>query len=187
MIGPVVNQMKTLDPSYIRIDHIYDFFNIVQGSPGNLSFDFSRLDPMIDSILATGAKPLIALSYMPSVIAQDGNIINQPVDWNDWALTVQKTVEHYSGRGNKNIAGVYYEVWNEPDLFGGWKVYGDKNYITLYSYAATGANRATNVQPFAIGGPATTALYKNWMKQTLSGQILYVFLCSQPEHQADLK
>ncbi len=180
MIGPAVNQLATLDPRYIRIDHIYDFFNIVQGSPGNLSFDFSRLDPMIDSILATGAKPLIALSYMPAAIAQDGTIINAPVNWNDWALTVQKTVEHYSGRSNKNIAGVYYEVWNEPDLFGGWKVYGDKNYMTLYSYAVTGANRAANVQPFAIGGPATTALYKNWMtallKQTANNKLRLDFI-----------
>jgi len=60
---------------------------------------------------------------MPGVIAKDGNIINPPNDWNEWTLVVQKTIEHYSGKNDRNMNGVYYEVWNEPDLaqFGGWK------------------------------------------------------------------
>jgi len=58
---------------------------------------------------------------------------------------------------------VYYEVWNEPDLFGGYKTYGGRNYLDLYRYAARGARNAQNVKPFKFGGPAITALYKNWI------------------------
>jgi hypothetical protein len=47
-------------------------------------------------------------------------------------------------------------------LFGGWKYGGERSYLTLYTYAARGASNARGVQPFKIGGPATTALYKNW-------------------------
>jgi hypothetical protein len=58
---------------------------------------------------------------------------------------------------------VIYEVWNEPDLFGGWKMGGSKNYITLYSTAANAANAVKGVKPFKIGGPATTGFYPAWV------------------------
>lgn len=158
-LEPLAGQVKLLKPEYIRIDHVYDFYEIVQGGPGNLSFNFSKLDPILTDILATGAKPYIALSYMPTAISS-GDIVATPRSYADWQLTVQKTIEHISG--TRKISDVYYEVWNEPDLFGGWKYYGAKNYLDLYGAAARGAAGARNVQPFKIGGPATTALYKNW-------------------------
>lgn len=174
---PLVSQVKQLKPRYIRIDHIYDFYDIVKGSPGNLSFDFSKLDPLIDDILAAGAKPYIALSYMPPAIAS-GDIVSAPKNYADWQLTVQKTIEHISGK--RGIRDVYYEVWNEPDLFGGWKYYGSKNYLTLYTYASNGAKAAaSSSQPFKIGGPAITALYKNWFdalaKHALANNLRYDF------------
>lgn len=164
-LKPIQQEVASLKPKWIRIDHIYDFYDIVKNDGGSLSFDFSRLDPIIDTILATGATPVISLSYMPPAIARDGNVINPPINWNDWALVVQKTIEHVSGSSGKNISGVYYEVWNEPDheQFGGWKLSGEKNYLTLYHYAAKGASQTKQTQQFALGGPATTGLYKDWI------------------------
>lgn len=176
MSPPILSGVKALHPEYIRIDHIYDFYDIVQGTPGNLHFDFSKLDAVLNDIQATGAKPYIALSYMPPAISS-GDILSVPKNWTDWQLVVQKTIEHISG--DRHTADVYYEVWNEPDLFGGWKTYGAKNYLTLYDYAARGANAARNVQQFKIGGPAITALYQNWFdaiaKYTLANNIRYDF------------
>jgi hypothetical protein len=165
MLAPVVSEVRSLSPKLLRIDHIYDHYDVVGRDAAGLTFDFSRLDSAVGTILATGAKPLLVLSFMPQAIAKDGNIINPPNDWNEWALVVQRTIEHYSGRSGKNIRGVYYEVWNEPDLaqFGGWKYGGDKNYITLYRYASQGAQNAKGVNEFALGGPSTTGLYKSWI------------------------
>jgi hypothetical protein len=149
-LEPLIPQVKALKPEYIRIDHIYDFYDIVKGEPGNLTFDFSKMDVILDDIKATGATPYIALTYMPPAIAE-GDIVSKPKRWEDWQLVVQKTIEHVSGtRGTRDV---YYEVWNEPDLFGGWKYYGDKSYITLYSYAARGARAARGVQTVKMGGP----------------------------------
>lgn len=156
---PVVGQVKALKPDYIRIDHIYDFYEIVSGTSGNLTFDWSKLDPILDDIKAAGAKPFIALSYMPSAISS-GDIVAEPNNYSDWQIVVQKTIEHISG--TKGVTDAYYEVWNEPDLFGGWKYYGEKNYLDLYGAAARGAANARGVQRFKIGGPGITALYKNW-------------------------
>ncbi len=160
-LTPLTTQVKALNPEYIRIDHIYDFYEIAQGTSGNLSFNFSKLDLIINDILATGAKPYIALTYMPPQLS-NGDIVGAPQNYGDWQLIVQKTIEHVSG--TRGISDVYYEVWNEPDLFGGWKYYGNKNYLTLYQYSALGAQNARGVKPFKLGGPAITAFYKNWME-----------------------
>jgi len=77
---------------------------------------------------------------------------------------VQRTIEHISGKDGLAISGVYYEVWNEPDLFGDYKTYGDRNYLELYMHSTIGAARAGNVLSFKLGGPATTKLYENWFK-----------------------
>ncbi len=163
MIAPVIDQSKLLTPRYIRLDHLYDHFSVVnRGGDGQLAFNFAGLDGAVKSILATGALPFFSLSYMPPAISS-GDILAIPRDWNEWALVVQRTIEHYSGKSGMNLSNVYYEVWNEPDLFGGWKYSGPKNYLTLYTYSALGAQRAQGVNRFLIGGPATTQLYKNWI------------------------
>lgn len=162
MLASVLGEVRTLKPRLIRVDHIYDHYDVVSRNGSELSYHWSRLDEVVSSILATGAKPMIALSFMPAAIARDGSIISPPNNWDEWAAVVQKTIEHFSGRGERNIAGIYYEVWNEPDLaqFGKWTI---SNYVTLYRYAAQGARSAQNVNGFLLGGPATTGLYKNWI------------------------
>lgn len=180
MIEPVVPQVAELYPRFIRIDHIYDFNDVVsRDSSGRLSFDFSRLDQTVCDIYHTGAKPFFSLGYMPPTMADDGSLIGKPKDWNEWSLLVRKTIERYSGRETVLPCGalqdfwktdLYYEVWNEPDLetFGKWRYQsGGKSYSDLYFYSVKGADAATNVLPFKMGGPVTTALYKNWIQKFL--------------------
>lgn len=166
MLASVVEDVRALHPKIIRLDHIYDLYHVVGRDGAGLHFDWSRLDQSVSTIISTGAKPLLALSYMPDVIAKDGNIIGPPNDWNEWSEVVKQTVEHFSGKSGMNLSGIYYEVWNEPDLpqFGGWSLGGDKNYLTLYHYAALGAANARGVNAFSLGGPATTGLYQRWIE-----------------------
>ena len=180
MLENVVPQVSELYPRFIRLDHIYDFYDVVsRDSSGNLSFNFDKLDQTVCDIYHAGAKPFFSLGYMPPVIAKDGSLIGRPNDWNEWSLLVQKTIERYSGYNIVLPCGnfypfwktdLYYEVWNEPDLetFGKWKYSGGKSYSDLYFYSVKGANNALNVLPFKIGGPVTTALYKNWIQQFLN-------------------
>jgi len=165
MIGPAINQIRALQPKLIRIDHIFDYFNVVK--PDN-TFDFSQLDQIVNSILATGAKPMLSLSYIPTAWAIDGQITSPPQDWFLWEKLITATIERYSGKNNKNIYNVYYEVYNEPDLFGGWHYSKEPNYLTLYLHSARGAQKAQNTNPFKIGGPATTGFYPNWIKTLIN-------------------
>jgi hypothetical protein len=160
-LGNLVGPVKALNPEYIRIDHVFDFYDVVQGADGNYSYDFTKLNLVLDDILATGAKPYISLSYMPPQFAS-GDIVGQPQNYAQWQTLVQRTIQHISG--TRGIADVYYEVWNEPDLFGGWKYYGEKNYLNLYRHAALGARNVSRVKPFKLGGPVTTGFYKSWIE-----------------------
>lgn len=179
MLENVVSKVSGLYPKYIRLDHIYDFYNVVtRDSSNNLKFDFSKLDETVCDIYHTGAKPFFSLGYMPPTISEDGSLIGKPKNWNEWAFLVQKTVEHYSGKDSVLPCGaladfwktdIYYEVWNEPDLesFGKWKYTGAKSYSDLYFYSVKGATQAQNIFPYKVGGPVTTALYKNWIQKFL--------------------
>lgn len=167
MLEPVAFKIMSLQPDYIRIDHIYDFYEPVKrDSTGKLLYDWQKLDTEIQIILATGAKPYLSLSYTPSVLSS-GSELDMPNNLSEWEHIVKATIEHVSGINNMGISDVYYEVWNEPDLFGDFKAGGGKDYLQLYKYAALGAQSTTNTYPFKIGGPATTGLYKSWFDNLL--------------------
>jgi hypothetical protein len=164
----IIPQITQLKPKYIRIDHVFDFYDVVDKKDGSISYNYSQLDKVVNQITSTGALPFFSLSYMPPAIAQDGQLLNPPNNWNDWSTLVKRTIQHYSGRSEFNLTNVAYEIWNEPDLFGNWKINGGKDYRLLYQYAVLGANQTKNTNPFKIGGPATTAPYENWVDQFLN-------------------
>jgi hypothetical protein len=169
MLRSIIKEIRDLGPRYLRLDHLFDddFYGLIATDSAELRLNWTKLDQTVDDILASGAKPFLSLSYLPSALNPDK--VGKPNDWQRWQLLVQKTIEHYSGKDQRNLTGVYYEVWNEPDLpqFGGWKLRGEKNYLELYRYAARGALAAKNTNRFKFGGPATAAYYENWVKELL--------------------
>lgn len=174
MLEPIVLPASILQPRYIRLDHIYDFYNVVShNSNQQLVYNWDQLDATVCDIFHMGAKPFFVLGYMPKVISSDESLISPPSSWAKWSQTVQKTIERYSGLDTRLCGGVYgdwfkdiyYEVWNEPDLeiFGKWSIYGgNKDYKALYYFSAQGAASAQNVNRFLLGGPVTTRPYRNW-------------------------
>lgn len=163
MIAPAVNEIKQLSPQIIRIDHIFDYYVNINGD----QYNFSNLDKVVRTILSTGAKPMFSLSYMPQSLSSNGQVTSPPKDWYQWKSLVSATISHYSGRNGLNINGVYYEVWNEPDLFGGWHCGKNPNYLTLYYQTVSAAQSVSNVNSFKIGGPATTGFYPTWVRELL--------------------
>lgn len=159
-VAPIV---KNTGVKYVRIDHVLNGYDVVsRGGDGRLVYNWTKLDAMVSDILAMGAKPFIVISYMPTAISKS-DILDFPNDWGEWGAVAAATVARYSRDYKGGIDGVIYEVWNEPDLFGGWKMGGNKNYVTLYATAANAANRVQGAKPFKIGGPATTGFYPAWV------------------------
>ncbi|EKD62287.1 MAG: hypothetical protein ACD_52C00244G0004 [uncultured bacterium] len=164
MFASVLDKLASLTPRYLRIDHVYDFYDVVKrGNDGKLAYDWSKLDLTLNDMHVVGAAPFLSLSYMPLVLS-GSNEIDVPHDWREWSDVVKNTVEHVSGKDSLGREAVYYEIWNEPDLFGGFAVGGKKDYGLLYKFAVEGANQAKNVHPFKIGGPAITNFNSKWME-----------------------
>ncbi len=159
MIKPVIGQIKALSPKLIRVDHIFDYYKV---DSGNGQYNFEQLDGVVASIVATGAKPMLSISYTTNEMSSTGQNAGPPKDWNQWYGLVKATAHRYSVE--KNISGIYYEVWNEPDLFGGWHYGKDPNYTTLYHNTARAVVDGAGRTNYKIGGPAITAYYANWIK-----------------------
>lgn len=159
MLKPVISQTRALNPQLIRVDHLFDYYNVYQGPN---SYDFSKLDQVVNSVLATGARPMLSVSYTTNSMAKNGQNAGEPTDWNQWYQLVKATAYRYSQQ--KNISGIYYEVWNEPDLFGGWHYSKSPSYSTLYIQTARAIVDGAGSTVYKIGGPAITAYYSNWIK-----------------------
>ena len=163
-LAATTGYMRQVGVKYVRIDHLYDGYGVVsRDGVGRLTYDWSKLDAMVGDIVAMGATPYFSLSYMPDTIS-NSDILDYPKNWGEWGQVVAATVAHYSRDYRGGLANVIYEVWNEPDLFGGWKAsYSAKNYQQLYTVASNAAVSVRGAKPFQIGGPATTGFYTTWV------------------------
>ena len=52
-----VAEVAILKPGYIRIDHVYDEFDVVTRVDGELKFDWAELDRTVTKIVQTGGLP----------------------------------------------------------------------------------------------------------------------------------
>lgn len=159
MIAPIVSLVKELQPQLIRVDHLYDYYEVYK-NPNE--FDFSKLDGVVKSIIATGAKPLLSISYTPANMAKNNQNAGEPENWDNWYSLVKATSKRYSV--DQKINGIYYEVWNEPDLFGSWKYNKSPNYSQLYTQTARAIVDGAPNKNYKVGGPAITGFYPNWIK-----------------------
>ncbi len=162
MLGEVQTQLLEYQPEYIRLDHVFDYYDTVRvNKAGEIEFNWVKLDIAINQILAAKAKPALALSYFPPWMTKEGRVDGMINDWRLWRLMVKELIQHVSGE--LGIEGVIYEVWNEPNLFGKFSMTtGKKGYLSLYEQTIAALPQSNQVKHFLIGGPALSfADYKN--------------------------
>lgn len=144
-----VAEVRALQPAIIRL-FIQEYFDLL---PERGRYHFDTLDRSVDTILKTGAKPLMCICFKPrvlfSVINQD---VVEPKDYAAWEELIFNLVRHYQDRG----AGIrYWEIANEPDIGedGGCPYrFKPDSYVRYYQHTAAAILRA---DPTArIGGPA---------------------------------
>ena len=144
-----IAEVRALRPRIIRI-FIQEYFDLLP-EPGKYHFD--TLDRSIDTILKTGAKPLMCICFKPKVLFPviDQDIV-EPNDYATWEDLIYNLVRHYRQRGD----GIcYWEVANEPDIGedGGCPYrFRQDSYVRYYRHTVAAILRA---DPEArVGGPA---------------------------------
>lgn len=149
---------------YVRFHAIFHDENGVysrdkQGTP---VYNFNQTDRIYDALLQHGVRPYVELSFMPRQLAAGPvfhpfwyrPIVSPPADYRAWGDLVEAFARHLVARyGIDEVAGWYFEVWNEPNL-DFWA--GDPKfdtYMRLYEASAAALKR---VSPrLRVGGPAT--------------------------------
>jgi beta-xylosidase len=139
----------------VAITHLLNdnFYNIVSGTPPNLSYDFSRLDRVVLPLVAQGMTPLMGVAFTPAVLggAPPSVGYSNAIPNNNalWGQVVRAMVQHYKDLGH---TGWHWEVWNEPDLGLFWAG-TQAQYNAMYRATVAGVKAA---DPTAkVGGPAT--------------------------------
>ena len=150
MFDSHVEQIAQLHPQTIRI-FVQEFFDL-NPKPGQYHWD--TLDKVIETILATKAKPILCLCFKPKTLFPkiDQHIVH-PTDYGQWEELIFQLVKHCNK--DKRYGIEYWEVANEPDIGedGGCPyLFQAPDYVTYYTHTATAILRA---DPKAkVGGPA---------------------------------
>ena len=138
---------------------------------GKPRYDWTIVDRIFDTYLERKMKPLVEIGFMPEALSvkprpyqhewapdKTYNRIftgwaHPPNDHKKWAELIYQWVKHCVDKyGRDEVAGWWWEVWNEPDI-GYWQSTPEE-YFKLYDYSADAVKRA--LPAIRIGGPTTT-------------------------------
>ena len=134
--------------------------------------NFRQCGHVYDNLLKCGVKPFVELSFMPSQLAsgnktglQYKNNTTPPRDWAEWADYIRAFARFLLDRyGAEEVESWWFEVWNEPDLKGGFFSGTQKDYFKLYEVTARAIK---SVDPkLRVGGPSTSAC--KWIDEFLA-------------------
>jgi xylan 1,4-beta-xylosidase len=146
-----------------------DDLGVYTESGGRAVHDFSGIDRVYDSLLETGLRPVVELSFMPRDLARDPGktvftweaVISPPRSWERWADLVGGLADHLVQRyGTDEVVSRWaFEVWNEPNLEVFWSG-TPQEYFRLYDTAAAAVKA---VHPaLRVGGPSSAAAGWVW-------------------------
>jgi xylan 1,4-beta-xylosidase len=148
-----IAEVRALRPRLIRL-FIQEYFDLL---PERGRYHFATLDRSVETILKTGAKPLMCICFKPRVLFGEANQDHvEPADYDAWQQLVFNLVKHYRDAG----AGIrYWEVANEPDIGedGGCPYrFQPESYVRYYQRTVAAIRRA---DPEArVGGPALASV-----------------------------
>jgi xylan 1,4-beta-xylosidase len=147
-------------------------------------FSFVNIFRVFDFLLSIDMKPVVELSFMPSLLATDPTEVgfwyrgghSPPKDFNEWrSLISELTTALIDRYGLAEIKSWYFEVWNEPNC--GFydseseccgPTCGNKTaYLDLFTN--TFAAIKSVEKSLRVGGPATAQL--GWLDTFLTGAV----------------
>jgi xylan 1,4-beta-xylosidase len=168
-----IPEIRSLRPRLIRL-FIQEYFDLY---PKKGTYHWETLDRSVQTILTTGAQPLMCIAIKPKllfpVINQD---VVEPNNYAEWEELVYQTVKHFKEK-SQNIR--YWEISNEPDIGedGGCPSrFTAENYPRFYERTVRAILRA---DPAAkVGGPALA----NWQSPILPALLEHCSSKKTPLH-----
>ena len=151
--------------------------------------DWTKIDPFISSIQASGQHAMLQLHNSPPWLQPTtgpcaGNAYSVPTDIGQWAQMAAQFAAHMDAR----FPGVVtdYEIWNEPNSPDMCATDRLKSYLSLYAAAASAmrAQAARDGKTIRVGGPALSGYDQTWLSSfvTNSGTAPYVDFVSYHQY-----
>lgn len=144
-----IPEIRALRPKVIRL-FIQEYFDVL---PAADKYDWSKLDRAVDTILKTGATPLMCIAIKPKLLfPKIDDTVTDPNDYGAWGRLIYSMVLHYKQRGSSIQ---YWEIANEPDIGenGGCPYrFTPEGYARYYEHTSQAIRRADSAAK--VGGPA---------------------------------
>ena len=148
---------------YVRFHGLFhdDMFVYTERDDGTPVVNLQYLDALFDALLELGVRPFVEFGFSPRALARETATVfwwgahgAPPTDLDRWVELIDRVVRHWVARyGLAEVRRWYFEVWNEPNLWGFW--HGTRSeYFALYRATAR-AVRAVDAR-LRVGGPATS-------------------------------
>jgi hypothetical protein len=150
MLAPHVDDLRQLEPKVIRL-FVQEYYDLM---PAKGKCNWKKLDRELESIVATGAKPMLCLCMKPRALfpTLDQTIVH-PTSYKDWEKFIEKLVRHVNTECKFGVE--HWEIGNEVEIgeVGGCPyLFKPDDYLTYYTHTVQAILRA---DPKAkVGGPA---------------------------------
>jgi xylan 1,4-beta-xylosidase len=146
---------------YIRFHAIFhDVLGTVRVENGKTVYDWTKMDQLLDALLARRIKPFVELGFTPNAMKTSENKIFYwqgntshpvPAAWRDLIDAFIRHVQQCYGKDE--VRTWFFEVWNEPNLSGFWEGGDQKAYFELYDLTS---KTIKAIDPnLRVGGPST--------------------------------
>ena len=146
--------------------------------PGEQAPDFSLTLRGLETLVSRGLTPFVALTFFPPAIS--ASPIRPPATFDRWQTLVARFLDAAAARfGASEIAGWWFEVWNEPNMPPFWDGSFER-YLELYRATSEAVAQAGHA--VRLGGPALA--YLPGQGPALMVQFLK-FLAAEPGLQCD--
>ncbi len=126
------------------------------------SYDFDLTDEYMEMIQAAGTKVFYRLGSKIEHESKHYGIL-PPKDARKWAVICEHIIAHMNeGWANGHHYGIeYWEIWNEPDLYGKCWLGTPEQFYELF--AVTAKHLKSRFPQLKIGGPAVTGYCEDWL------------------------
>lgn len=136
--------------------------------------DWTKIDPLIASVQASGQHALIQLNQSPEWLQPTsgrcaGSTYAAPTNVSSWAQIAASYVAHFDSAFQGVVTD--YEIWNEPNATGMCTTANQINtYMSIYAAAAPAmkAQAAQDGATIRVGGPVISGYSQTWISTLLN-------------------
>lgn len=145
----------------VDITAVFPSFDADENDPA--SYDFHYTDEYCETIMMAGTKVFFRLGQKIEHGTKKYGIL-PPKDFKKWAVVCEHLIAHLNeGWADGHHYGIeYFEIWNEPDLYGKCWLGTPEEFYELY--CITAKHLKSRFPHLKIGGPALTGYREGWMR-----------------------